>query len=96
MLGSLLEAVSEQVSTWCASGSASVCAFVSPLRCLACLTACVGSSHRTASCVSASCYSQPALAVRQFVGVPSLMADGWIYKEDSSSSFCGHPRLTSL
>lgn len=96
VLGSLLEAVREQESAWCVSGNASGSTFVSPLRCLACLTACVGSSHRMVSCVLTSCCSQPILAVRQFWGVPSLMADGWIYKEDSSSSFCGHPRLTSL
>lgn len=61
----------------------------------ACLTVCAGSSHRTVSCVSASCCSQPVLGVRPFVGVPSLRAGEWKYREGSSSSFCDRPRLTA-
>lgn len=70
-------------------------ACVTPPRRLGCSAVCVGSSHRTVSCVSASYCNRPALGVRQFQGVPSLRAGGWIYKVDSSSSFCARLRMTA-
>lgn len=61
-----------------------------------CLTVYVGSNHRTVSFVSASCCSQPVLEVSPFLGALSLMVGEWKCKGGSSSSFCGHPRLTAL
>lgn len=80
----------------CASETASECLCVCLTTRLGCvyLAVCVVSSHRMVSCVSALCCNQTILGARQFGCSPSLRVGGWIYREDSSSSFCGCFRLT--